>query len=214
MGSLINAVTGTRPNLSYTITHLSQFNSSSSTKHPTAAKQVLQYLQGTKDRHLFYHWNNQLKMTAYKDASYINCLDTRRSFSVYIFQIGTATISWRCRKQWAIATSTCEDEYMALAMTTKYHLWLKRGIQMLLEIDIPNALVCDSNAAMDVAFNPKLNDRSKHIDVAYHLTQEQIDQGNVLVMYVPSEENLADICTKGMTRYVNDHLYSKIFGSK
>jgi len=50
--------------------------------------------------------------------------------------------------------------------------------------------------------------------VAYHFTSEQINQGNVSVMYVPSEENLADICTKGMMRYVNDHLSSKIFGSK
>jgi len=103
---------------------------------------------------------------------------------------------------------------MALAMTTKHHLWLKRGTQELLKEDIPTALFCDSDAAIDVAYNPKLNDRSKHIDIAYQFTSEQIDQGNVSVMYVPSEENLADICTKGMTRYVNDHLCSKIFGLK
>jgi len=214
IGSLMYSVTGTRPDLSYTITLLSQFNSSPSTKHLTAAKRVLRYLQGTKHRHLFYPWNNQLKMTAYTDASYGNCLDTRRSFCGYIFQLGNATISWRCRKQRSIATSTCEAEYMALAMTTKHHLWLKRGTQELLKEDIPTALFCDSNAAIDVAYNPKLNDRSKHIDIAYHFTREQIEQGNVSVMYVPSEENLADICTKGMTRYVNDHLCSKIFGSK
>jgi len=153
-------------------------------------------------------------MTAYTDASYDNCLDMRRSFSGYIFQLGNATISWRCRKQQSVATSTCKAEYMALTMTTKHHLWLKRGTQELLKEDIPTALFCDSNAAIDVAYNPKLNDRSKHIDIAYHFTRKQIDQGNVSVMYVPSEENLADICTKGMTRYVNDHLCSKIFGSK
>jgi len=47
---------------------------------------------------------------------------------------------------------------MALAMTTKHHLWLKRGVQELLKKDILNALFCDSNAAIDVAYNPKLND--------------------------------------------------------
>jgi len=83
---------------------------------------------------------------------------------------------------------------MALAMMTKHHLWLKRGLQELLKKDIPTALFCDSNAA---------------IDVAYHFTREQIDKGNGSVIYVPLEENLADICTKGMTRYVNDHLCSK-----
>jgi hypothetical protein len=170
--SLMYLVTGTRPDLAYTITHLSQFNSSPSITHLTAAKRVLRYLQGMKDRHLFYPWNNQLKMTAYTDASYGNCLDTRRSFSGYIFQLGHATISWRSRKQRSVATSTYEAEYMALATTTKHHLWLKRGIQELLKQDIPPALFCDSNAAIDVAYNPKLNDRSTHIDVAYHFTRE------------------------------------------
>jgi len=45
--SLLYLVTGTRPDLAYTITHLSQFNSSPSVTHITAAKQVLQYLQRT-----------------------------------------------------------------------------------------------------------------------------------------------------------------------
>jgi len=122
IGSLMYFVTGTRPDLAYTITHLSQFNSSPSSKHLMAAKRVLRYLQGTTNRHLFYRWNDLLKMTASTDASYGNCFDTWRSFSGYIFQVGNATISWRCRKQWSVATSTCKAEYMALAMMTKHHL--------------------------------------------------------------------------------------------
>jgi len=78
---------------------------------------------------------------------------------------------------------------MALAMTTRHHLWLTRGSQEILKVDIPTALFCDSNATIDRAYNPKLNERSKHIDVAYHFTREQINKGNVSVMHVPSEEN-------------------------
>jgi len=174
--SLMYSVTGTRPDLAYTITHFSQFNSSPSITHLTSAKRVLQYLQGTNNGHLFYPWNNQLKMTVYMDASYGNCLDTRQSFSGYIFQLGNATICWRCQKQRSVATSTCEAEYMALAMMTKHHLWLKCGSHMLLKIDILTALSCDRNATIDVTYNPKLNDQSKHNDVAYHFAREQINQ--------------------------------------
>jgi len=212
IGPLINLVTETRSDLAYTITHLSQLNASPLVMHLTAAKQVLQYLQGTKDKHLFHSWNNHLKMTVYTDASYCNCLDTKRSFSVYISQLRNSTRSWRCRKQRSVATSTCEAEYMTPAMTTKHNLWLKRGLQELLTKDIPITLFCDSNAAIDIAYNPKLNDQSKHIDVAYHFTSEKIDEGNISIMYIISEENLADICTKRVTRYVNDHLCSKIVG--
>ena len=93
IGSSMYLVTGTRSDLAYTITHLSQVNSSPSPKHLTAAKRVLRYLQETKDSHLFYLWNNQLKKTAYTDASYAKCLDMRRSFCGYIFQLGNATVS-------------------------------------------------------------------------------------------------------------------------
>jgi len=214
LGSLMYLVTGTWPDLAYTITHHSEFNSSHSTKHLAVAKQVLWSLQGTKNRHVLYPWSIKLKMAEYMDASYDNCLDTWQGFSGYIIQVAHATISWRCRKQQSIAASPCEAEYMALAVTMKHHLWLKRGIQELLKINIPNVLFCDSNAATDAAYNPKLNDRSKHIDVAYHFTRELINQGNLSVMSVPSEQTMADIFTQGMTRYVNDHLCSLMFGSK
>jgi len=69
IGSWMCLVTGTRPDLSYTITHLSQFNLSPFTLQVAAAKQVLRYLPGTNDRYLFHPWNNQLKMTADMDAS-------------------------------------------------------------------------------------------------------------------------------------------------
>ena len=55
-------------------------------------------------------------------------------------------------------------------MMTKHYLWLKRGTRELLKQDIPTALFCDSIAAIDVAYDPKLNDRSEHIDIAYHFT--------------------------------------------
>jgi len=168
--SMMMLFTETRPDLAYTITHLSQFNSSPLVTHLTTAELVLRYLQGTKDRHLVYTWNTQLKMTAYMDASYCNCSDPRRSFSGYIFQLGNPIISWRCQKLWSVATSTCEAEYIAHPMTTKHHLWLKHGLQELLKQDIQTARVCDSNATFNVAYNPKLNDRSKHIDGAYLFT--------------------------------------------
>ena len=53
-----STVTGTRPDLLYTITHLFQFNSSPSTKLSMAAKRVLRSLQVTTDRNLYNRWND------------------------------------------------------------------------------------------------------------------------------------------------------------
>lgn len=147
------------------------------------------------------------------DASHGNCLDSRRSFSEYLFQVGDCTISWRCRKQRATATSTCEAEYMALTLATKHFIWLCRGLAEISSRQIPSAIFNDSNSARDFAQNPKLNDASKHIDIAYHFTREKEDE-SLTCSHISSPENMADICTKGLPRPQHDHLCTKIFAQK
>ena len=150
----------------------------------------------------------------YCDASYGNCLDDRRSFSGYIFKLNDCTISWKARKQRSVALSTCEAEYMALALATKQYDWLSRGINCLLQEEIPMAISTDNNAAIDIAHNPRLTDASKHIDISYHYTREHIINNSLNLLHVPSAENLADICTKGWARPRLNHLCICIFGTK
>ena len=54
IGSLIYAVTGTRPDLAHTVTLLSQFSSAPNQVHLQAAKRVLRYLRGTTHWDLHY----------------------------------------------------------------------------------------------------------------------------------------------------------------
>jgi hypothetical protein len=101
---------------------------------------------------------------------------------------------------------------MALAMAAKYFTRLRQGVKVFVREDIPSALFCDNTAAIEIAHNPKLNDRLKHIDIAYHFTREKIEESKITLLSIPTEDNLADICTKAMVRAVNDHLCTKIFG--
>ena len=54
IGSLMYLVTATRPDLTYTIAHLSQYSSDPSEEHFSGATRVLRYLQGTKIRALLF----------------------------------------------------------------------------------------------------------------------------------------------------------------
>ena len=91
IGSLMYTVIATRPDLAYTVTHLSQFNACLGKVHLTAAKRVLQYLKGTRNWTLTFPKNNPLSLEGYSDASWSNDLNTRRSFSEYLFQLGKTT---------------------------------------------------------------------------------------------------------------------------
>jgi hypothetical protein len=101
-----------------------------------AAKRVLRFLKGTRDLKLTYKYTEEpLALEGFCDASYGHCLDTRRCFWGYLFQLGGATIGWRSRRQRSMATSTTEVEYMAVSMTSKHHLWTLRMLKELLRND-------------------------------------------------------------------------------
>ena len=213
IGSLMYAVTGTRPDLAYTVTHLSQFSSSPTQEHLQAAKRVLRFLKGSRSQTLSYRYGQPLFLEAYCDASHGNCLDSRRSFWGYIFQLGTATISWRCRRQKSVTTSTAEAEYMSLSNTAKHHLWTMRALKELLKDFIPEAIRCDNTGAIDISENHRINDRSKHIDIHYHFVRELVEAGTITVLHIDGKDNLADVCTKALPKDILDHLCPPIFGS-
>ena len=78
-------VTCTRPDLAFIVTHLSQSYSKPTTSHLAQAKRVLRYIQGTRDRKLYYPLNQPLSLIGYSDADFAGCIDTRHSTSGYIF---------------------------------------------------------------------------------------------------------------------------------
>jgi len=72
IGSLMYLVIGSRPDLAFTISALSQFASQPTKYHMGILKQVLRYLKGTWDLKLTYtkSTDNQLTLVGYSDADY------------------------------------------------------------------------------------------------------------------------------------------------
>src|SRR5437588_10412652 len=81
-------------------------------------------------------------------------------------------------------------------------MWLKRSLKELWFM-IPCALFTDSKGALDIAKNLKINERIKHIDVAYHNTREKLLSRVFFLFKVASINNPADLMTKplGKTLY-------------
>src|SRR5215213_10646334 len=70
VGSIMYAIIGTRFDLAFTITLLSQYNSCPNNQHLTAAKHTLRRLNGSRDFKLFFPRRRELKLEEYNDASY------------------------------------------------------------------------------------------------------------------------------------------------
>jgi hypothetical protein len=113
-----------------------------------------------------------------------------------------------------VVTSTCEAEYMALALATKQWIWLTNVLEELNLLVTNAGMFCDNKAAIDIAYNHKIGDRSKHIDITYHFVHENGESGRISLLQVESAENLANICTKGRSQVTLRKLRTAIMDAK
>jgi hypothetical protein len=216
MGSCKYLVACTRPDLAYPVSYLSQFLAAPSKSHLTAAKRLLRYIKGTKDLKLSFpcSYASEITLEAYSDSDYGNCLDTRQSISGNLFRLNNSTICWRSKKQKSVSTSTCDADYMAHALATKQCIWLTNTLE---ELNMPvtnAAMFCNNKAAIDIAYNHNIGDRSKHIDIANHLVGENVESGQISLLQVESAENLADICTEGLPQVTLRKLSNALMDAK
>jgi hypothetical protein len=54
----------------------------------------------------------------------------------------------------------------------------------------------DNQAVIALSKNAVQHQRSKHIDIRYFRVRDEVEQGRIAVIYVPTGENTADLLTK------------------
>ena len=53
---------------------------------------------------------------------------------------------------------------------------------------------------MKLSENPVFHDRSKHIEIKYHYIRDMVQRGAVKLLYVATDEQIADVLTKPLAR--------------
>jgi len=92
IGTFMYLVTCTYPNLAFCVCYFFQFFSYPLDIHHTTVKRVFRYIFGTHSYILIYPCSSTIKLEGFSDASFANCLDTCRSYTGYVFQLGKRTI--------------------------------------------------------------------------------------------------------------------------
>ena len=200
VGSLIYCMSITRPDLCYVVTKLSQHMVNPTKAHLGMAKQVLRYIKGTLDYGLKFQKSDvPLELSGYADADW-GASEDRKSITGYAFQLaeGGPLVSYKSRKQQSVALSTCEAEYMALSAATQEVKFLSQLLTDMTGKEQTKGVVLfvDNQGAIALAKNPVHHQRSKHIDIRYHFVRDEVQNGFVILEYVPTEENVADVFTK------------------
>ncbi|MBT0647308.1 Ty1/Copia family ribonuclease HI, partial [Escherichia coli] len=59
---------------------------------------------------------------------------------------------------------------------------------------------CDNKAAISIAHNPVLHNRTKHFEIDRHFIKEKLQEGIICTPFVPTTQQVADVLTKGLLR--------------
>jgi hypothetical protein len=207
---MMYAAMGTRPDISFAVSHLSQFSANPGPAHWTQAQSVITYLYTTRDVELVLG-GKEISLSGWVDSDWASDRGDRRSIAGYMYSLGGGPISWSSKKQPTVATSSVEAEYMACAYGIKEALWLRSLLKLMgFEQKTATSILCDNMGAIILTKDPTFHARTKHIDVAHHFIRERVAHGEVSFTHVPTRENSADILTKALNRPVFSYLFNKI----
>jgi hypothetical protein len=172
---------------------LAQFQNAPANRHYEAAKRIVKYLHGSPKVGIAYYHSKEPAFIAYTDSNWAS----PKSRSGYIAFLGLSPIDWKTSRQNVVAQSSCEAEYVALALSCKRILWYQRIYQFLYpEATKPTAIFCDNQSAIKLAQAESIPAKSRHFELKYHPVKDLIGKNTPALNYVASEDNAADCLTK------------------
>ncbi|GJR06991.1 putative ribonuclease H-like domain-containing protein [Tanacetum coccineum] len=195
IGSLMY-LTASRPDIMFAVCACSRFQVTPKTSHLHAVKRIFRYLKGKPKLGLWYPRVSSFDLEAYSDSDYARANLDRKSTIGGCQFLGRRLISWQCKKQTIVATSTTEAEYVAAANCCGQVLWIQN--QMLdYGFNFMNTKIyIDNESTICIVKNPVFHSKTKHIEIRHHFIRDAYDKKLIQVLKIHTDDNVADLLTK------------------
>jgi hypothetical protein len=221
VGSLMYAAIASRIDIAHAVNVGSRYMNNPGKKHLMAMKRVLRYLHGATDQKLKYTaaGTNEFAITAFSDADWAGDLDNRKSTTGYITRINNNIISWCSKRQQTTALSTCEAEYYAVSDALKEMKWMHQFLmeiscaaekQTMIQVKSPMIIFCDNQSAINITKHDAQHSRTKYIDIRHHFIRDAVESNEVIIKWVETTEQEADILTKPLARQAFARLLERV----
>ena len=158
---------------------------------------AFRYFVDTGDIVLHYDREADAELVGYTDSDWGNEPDGK-SRAAYVFEVAGGAVSWSSKKLDGIADSTTVAEYKALSFGAKEAIWLRQLMGELGQSTQAITLCCDNQSAIKLSHNPTMHQRTRHVKLAWHLVREAIKDGDVVVKFVRTAVQDADMLTKAL----------------
>jgi len=128
IGSLLYLI-ASRLDIVFSVGSCARFQSKPKESHLKAVKLIFRYLKHTPDLALWYPRGCNFDLVRYDDAGYAGFLVDRKSTSGMAHFLGPCLVSWATKKQYSLAMSTAEAEYVAAASCCAQLLWIRQQLK-------------------------------------------------------------------------------------
>nr|GEX60463.1 retrovirus-related Pol polyprotein from transposon TNT 1-94 [Tanacetum cinerariifolium] len=128
IGSLMY-LTSSRPDIMFAVYACASFQVTLKALHLHAVKRIFRYLKGKPHLGLWYPKDSPFNLVAYSDSDYVGASLDRKSTTKGCQFHRCRLISWQCKKQIVVGTSSTEVEYVVTANCCAQVLWIQ--IQLL-----------------------------------------------------------------------------------
>ncbi|CAL2271851.1 unnamed protein product [Prunus armeniaca] len=165
---------------------------------PINKERYQRYLKSAPGKGLIFSKHGHLNIDGYSDADWAGNVTDRKSTSGYFTFVGGNLVTWRSKKQNVVALSSAEAEFRGMTKGICELIWLRKLLTKLgYKPTSTMNLFCDNKAAIAIAQNPVQHDCTKHVEVDRHFIKQKLEAKVFQFPFVKSEDQLADILTKG-----------------
>ncbi|KAI3672607.1 hypothetical protein L6452_38702 [Arctium lappa] len=195
IGSLMY-LTASRPYIMFSVCVCARFQVRPKQSHFQAVKRIFRYLKGQPRLGLWYPHDSPFDLLAYSDSDLGGANLDRKSISGGCQFLGARLVSWQCKKQTTISTSTTEAEYIAAASYCSQVLWIQNQMLDYGMTFLHTPIFIDNNSAISIVNNPVKHSKTKHIEIRYHFIRDCNEKKLIQVMKVHTSNQFADLFTK------------------
>ncbi|GKA32843.1 putative ribonuclease H-like domain-containing protein, partial [Tanacetum coccineum] len=110
--------------------------------------------------------------------------------------LGRRLISWQCKKQIIVATSTTEAEYVVAANCCGQVLWIQNQMLDYGFNLINTKIYIDNESTICIVKNPIFYSKTKHIEIRHHFIRDAYEKKLIQVLKTHIDDNVADLLTK------------------
>jgi hypothetical protein len=157
---------------------------------------VLKYINGTSNMGIILRAHGPIKVLAYIDAAY-GVHEDGKSHSGLSICLGFGSVLSKSTKQQLVTKSSTEAELVAESDFASIAIFCKEFLIAQGE-EVSEAVIYQDNMSTIAMLKNggSKSDRTRHMNVRYFWTKERVDNGDISIMYIPTDEMIADILTK------------------